>query len=122
MLVLIIDRSVQIIERLEEIIIELENITSVHRAVSYKEAKKLFKENKYDVVLLDLQGNESIRIIKEIKKVAEETCVIVLSIHMDNYLQERCKSFGADFFFDKYYDFEKLSGLLSGASFINAEK
>jgi hypothetical protein len=40
MLILIIDNSIQIIERLEEIISEAEKITAIHRAVSYEEAKK----------------------------------------------------------------------------------
>ncbi len=115
MQVLIVDSSIQIIERLEEIISEAENIIAVHGAVSYEEAKKLFKENKHDVVLLDinLRGNESLKLLREIKKTHGETCVIILFTHIDNYIQEQFKSLGADFFFDKYYDFEKISELLA---------
>jgi DNA-binding NarL/FixJ family response regulator len=116
MLILIIDSSVQIVERLEEIISEAGNITAVHRALSYEEAKKLIEENKYDVVLLDidLPANESLKLLREIKKADEETCVIILSFHMDNYI--RAQYLEADFFFDKYYDFEKICGLLSGTT------
>jgi len=115
MLILIIDSSIQIIERLEEIISEAENITAIHRAVSYAEAKKLFKENKYAAVLLDidLPENESLKLLTEIKKNGKETCVIILFTHIDNYTQEEYKFLGADFFCDKYYDFEKISGLLA---------
>jgi DNA-binding response OmpR family regulator len=115
MLILIIDSSIQIVERLEEIISEAENITAIHRAVSYEEAKKLFKENKYAAVLLDidLPGNESLKLLREIKKNRKETCIIILFTHIDNYIQEQCKLMGADFFFDKYYDFGKISGLLA---------
>lgn len=118
MLILIVDSSIQIIERLEEIISETENSTAIHKAISYQEAKKLLKENKYDVVVLDidLPANESLKLLKEIKKNTLKTCVIVLSIHMDNYIQKQCKSLGVDFFFDKYYDFEKISGLVKKAS------
>ena len=114
MQILIVDRSIRVIDRLEEIVSEAENITAIHRAVCYEEAKKLFIENKHDAVLLDidLPGNESLKLLKEIKKTGGETCVIILSIHMDNYTQEKYKSLGADFFFDKYYDFEKICGLL----------
>ncbi|HKB45555.1 MAG TPA: response regulator [Chitinophagaceae bacterium] len=124
MLVLIIDSSVLIVERLEEIISATENITTIHRAVSYEEAKKLFRENKHDAVLLDidLPGNESVKLLREIKKAGGETCVIMLFIYMDNYTQEKYKSLGADFFFDKYYDFEKISGLLHDVSFIRKDK
>ena len=115
MLILIIDSSIQIVERLEEIISEAGNITAIHRAVSYEEAKRLFKENNYTAVLLDidLPGNESLKLLREIKKNRKETCVIILFTHIDNYIQEQCKFMGADFFFDKYYDFGKISGLLA---------
>ena len=124
MQVLIVDTSIRVIERLEEIISEAENITFIHKAFSNEEAKKLLTENNYDVVLLDigLQGKESLKLLKEIKKTGGETCVIVLSIHTDNYIRAYCKSLGADFFFDKYHDFEKISGLLCSISFINANK
>ncbi|SRR5258705_10929958 len=115
MLILIVDSSILISERLEEIISEGKNITAIHRALSYKEAKNLFNQNRHDAVLLDidLPENQSLKLLSEIKKASGETCVIVLSIHMDNYIQERCKSLGADFFFDKHHDFGKISGLLA---------
>src|ERR1700752_2857730 len=114
MLVLIIDSSAGIIERLEEIISEAKKITSIHRAVSYEDAKILYKKNKYDVVLLDinLPRNKSLKLLKEIKKTGGKTFAIIMFTHMDNYILEQYKSLGADFFFDKYYDFENIGGLL----------
>ena len=111
MQVLIVDSSVQIIERLEEILAEEENINGIVSAVSYEEAIKLFNEKKPDVVLLDcsLPGNASLELLKEIKKESCKTSVIVLSIQEDNYMQEQCKLLGVDFFFDKYYGFEKIA-------------
>ncbi len=108
---LIVDSSIQIIERLEEIISEEENIIVIHKAVSYEEAKNLFEENKYDVVLLDIDllGNESLKLLKEIKKNNEEACVIILFTYVDNYIMEQSKALGVNFFVDKYYDFEKIS-------------
>jgi DNA-binding NarL/FixJ family response regulator len=114
MLVLIVDSSVHIIDRLEDLLQDAKNITHIHRAVSFKEAKKLFSENMHDAVMLDidLPENESFVLLKEIKKTARKTCVIMLSTHMDNYILEHCKSLEADFFFDKYYDFEKICGVI----------
>jgi DNA-binding NarL/FixJ family response regulator len=116
MKVLIVDSSIRIIERLEEILSEAENITAIHRAVSYEEATKLFKENKHDAVLLDifLPRNESFKLLKEIKQTGCKTSVIILSVQTDNYVQERCKSLGADFFLDKYNEFEKIPGVING--------
>jgi DNA-binding NarL/FixJ family response regulator len=117
MLILIVDSSLPIIERLEEILSETENITTVHRAVSYEEAKNLFQKNRHDAVLLDvdLPENESLKLLKEIKKTGGETCVIILFTLIDNYILEQCKFLGVKFFLDKYYDFEKINRLLCSA-------
>ncbi len=115
MLILIVDSSIQVIERLVELLSETENITVIHRAVSCEEAEKLLKMNTYDVVLLDIdliiQG--SLKLLKEIKKQNGKSCVIVLFTQIGNYIQEQCKSLGVDFFFDKYYEFEKVYELLT---------
>jgi DNA-binding NarL/FixJ family response regulator len=114
MLLLIVDSSIQIIERLEELISEEKNITAIHSAVSYEEAKKLFGENKHDAVLLDidLPANGSLKLLKEIKKTGWKPCLIMLGTHPDDYVHEQYKFLGVDFFFDKYYDFEKINRLL----------
>ena len=123
MLILIVDSSILIIERLEEIISGTKNITTIHKAVSYEQAKKLFNKNKHDVVLLDidLPGNESLKFLKEIKKTGGGTCVIILFSHSDNYIQEQWKYLGADIFFDKYYDFEKISSVIDNVSFMHSK-
>ncbi|MEP6846681.1 MAG: hypothetical protein ABI861_11780, partial [Panacibacter sp.] len=51
--------------------------------------------------------------LKEIKETGIKTSVIVLSIHIDGAIQEQCKALGADYFFDKYYDFEKIPATLN---------
>ena len=122
MRILIVDRSAQIIERLEEIIAEACNITAIHGAVTYEEAKKLCMENTYEVVLLDIDLPESLKLVKEIKKTGGNSCIIIQFTHIDTYTRERCKLAGVDFFFDKYYDFEKISGLLDIVSLIVAKK
>jgi DNA-binding NarL/FixJ family response regulator len=124
MQILIVDRSAQIIERLEEIIAEADNITAIHSAVAYEEAKKLCAANKYDVVLLDidLPEHESLKLVKEIKKPGGNSRVIIQFTHLDNYTREQCKLAGVDFFFDKYYDFEKICGFLDSVSLMDAKK
>jgi DNA-binding NarL/FixJ family response regulator len=124
MLLLIVDSSPAIIERFEEILSEAENSMVIQRAVSYKEAKQLFNESRHDVVLLDidLPGNESLKLLREMKNAGGETDVIILFTLVDNYVQEQCKYLGVDFFFDKYYDFEKIQRVLYAVSLTNARK
>ena len=110
MRVLIVDSSRLIIERLKLMLSETENIIGAYGAVSYKEGISFLSEIKLDVVLIDsgLPGNECTDLVKEIKGVNSNTQVIVLINGEDQHLQIKCKSIGADFFFDKYHEFEKI--------------
>jgi DNA-binding NtrC family response regulator len=123
MQILIVDRSIAIIERLEELIVESGKPVSVNRAVSFEEAKKALKKVKYDALLLDinLPGNESQKLLKEVNKTSRETCVILLFTYIDSHIQQHYRSLGVDFFFDKYYDFEKICELLCALLHPNRE-
>ncbi len=119
--VLVVDSSVFIIERWQNILSETQNIKTVYGAVAYKDASVLFKEIKPNVVLLDggLPGSSSIDLLKEFKATNENTTVIILSNSIDTHVEEKCKSLGADFFFDKYQDFEKIPAFITANAFIN---
>jgi len=110
MKVLIVDYSIRIVERLEEMLSEAGNIAYLHKAVSYTQAINLYQKIKPDIVLLDicLPADGSFKILKEVKKPGSKTCVIILAVEKDNYVHEHCNSLGADFFFDKYSEFEKI--------------
>jgi DNA-binding NarL/FixJ family response regulator len=110
MVILIVDSSVLIIERLQNLLSETENITAVYGAVSYKDGAKFFNDIQPNVVLLDidLPENQSFMLLKEIRKAGQKTSVIILSNQTDAGLQEQYRSMGANFFFDKYHDFAKI--------------
>lgn len=110
MKVLIVDYSTRIVERLEEMLSEAGNVACMHKAVSYTQAITLYQKIKPDIVLLDicLPADGSFKILKEMKKPGSNTCVIILAIEKNNYVHEQCNSLGADFFFDKYSEFEKI--------------
>ena len=114
MLVLIIDHSIQITDRLEEVLLEAKHIRGIHKAVSYEDAVSIYKKSKPDIVLLDisLPANRSVDLMKEIKKSNNSTAVIAMSIRTDAHTKEQFASLGADFFLDKYYDFEKLPDII----------
>jgi two-component system chemotaxis response regulator CheY len=110
MRVLIVDSSIQIVRRLEEMLLAAKTTRIVYSSDSYEQALQIFTENKPDVVLLSisLPENQSIKLLGEIKAVVYKTSVIILSINMNQYIHEQCIMLGADYFFDKYYDFEKI--------------
>jgi len=115
MKILIIDNSLEMIGRLEEIISEVPVNSTIYGALSYDAALKSFKENLPEVVLLDisLPGNRAITILKEIKEIEPATTIIVLSINTDNKIKEQCRLLSADFFLDKYYEFEKIPSIIN---------
>jgi two-component SAPR family response regulator len=114
MIVLVVDSSVHIIERLQHILSETDNIKGAYGAVSYKDAARFFKANKIDVVLLDggLPGSMSVDLLTEIKTFDEDITVIVLANSTDNYVKTKYKLHGADYFFDKYHEFESIPGII----------
>ena len=115
MTVLIVDSSTAIIERLASLISETGNVKTILKAETGKAVTELLKVSKPDVVLLDigLPGNKSFDLIWEIKKSNAATAVIVLSIHTNVHMEEQCNSLGADYFFDKYHEFEKIPGVIN---------
>ncbi|MBL7703897.1 MAG: response regulator [Ferruginibacter sp.] len=110
MRVLLTDKSTLITQRLEELLSEIIFILGTDKASSYDEALALFKQYRQDVVVADmnLADNTSCRLVKEIKELAPHTTIIMMFIDADEYIMEQCKKMGADFFFDKYHEFEKI--------------
>lgn len=111
MQVLIIDNSLLIVQRLNEFLSESTNISQLLSATGYHQALELFMLQKPAIVVLDhlLPENRSYQLLKEIKKAAPETVVIMLSVENDEYTQQQCRMLGADFYFDKYNEFEKIA-------------
>ncbi len=110
MRILVIDNSKIIAERLEEIIANEKKIKCIEKAFTYFQAIKLYYELKPDAILLDseLPKNEALRLLKEVKKDNKKAIVIILSVQSDIYFKEKWLSYGADYYFDKYHEFEKI--------------
>jgi DNA-binding response OmpR family regulator len=112
MQVLIVDSSVEIVERIQQILTELNNVTTVYGAVAYRDGLDFFNKINPAVVLVDsgLPGNQGFDLVQEIRKAGTRTHVIVLLNGEDELLYGKFRSLGVDFFFDKYHEFEKIPG------------
>lgn len=108
--ILIIDTSTLMIRRLGELVSESGGIENIEVSISYLDASKKVKRNPPDIVLLDLglPVNDSIRLLRGIKKDNPEIFVIVVSGTPDERIKGQCEQAGADCFFDKYNEFEKI--------------
>jgi two-component system OmpR family response regulator len=77
------------------------------------EAKETLNYNRFDLAIFDLNlpDGSGIGLIEHAKKV-EETTVIIFSNTNSDYIRSKCKTLGADYFFDKSTEFENLINTL----------
>jgi len=74
-----------------------------------------------DVVTLDisLHTGSGIQVLESVKELHPEIKVIVLTNYTDDFTAKSCKNAGADYFFDKTFQFPRMRSVLW--SWINAE-
>jgi|SRR3989338_7305866 len=114
MKLLIVDDSPVVRARLIVMLQDLDHITIVGQAGSVEEAQTTFRRATPDVVVLDIRmpGGSGIDVLKMIKAHRPETKVIMLTNYPYAQYQEKCNAEGADYFFDKSVEFEKVVELV----------
>ena len=108
--VFIVDDSAIIRERLNTILSELKGIEIIGQAKGSTEAEEAIPKLKPDVVILDIRmhGGNGIEVLKNIKKDKNSPLVIMLTNYPYPQYRKKCKDAGANFFFDKSTEFEKV--------------
>jgi DNA-binding NarL/FixJ family response regulator len=109
-ILLIIDSSLFLIERLVNMINEAKSIKQIFTASDYNTALSVLQKQKVDIVLLDIQLPEKngIDLLKHIVYHFPQIKVIVISNLASEYYQKLCKAAGASNFIDKSKDFDKI--------------
>jgi len=113
--VVIVDDSAAVRERLIIMISDLPGLEISGQAEDAQEGIRLIRELKPDVVLLDIRmpegsGFDVLACIQN--DVRPKPCVIVLTNYPYPQYQKKCLENGADYFFDKSSEFEKIVGIL----------
>jgi CheY-like chemotaxis protein len=113
--ILIVDDSPIIADRLLAMIRELHHIGSIERARDYSMALELLKNGSFDIVLLDisLPGKSGIELLRHIKASHPHSIIMMLTNQSDGYYRDICKRLGADYFMDKFNEFEDVPLLIS---------
>lgn len=81
------------------------------QAMTARDAIQSILELKPDVVILDIRlngGGNGIDVLKRIKQEDPPPIVIMLTNYPYPQYQEKCRALGADYFFDKVADIEKI--------------
>ncbi len=108
--VFIVDDSAFIRARLITMLCSFEEIEIIGQTEDASVASESIRKLKPDVVILDirLKGGSGIDVLLNIKEDKLAPITIMLSNYPHPQYRERVKSAGADFFFDKSSEFEKI--------------
>jgi DNA-binding NarL/FixJ family response regulator len=108
--VFIVDDSAFIRARLITMLCGFEEIEIVGQTEDAVQAAESIRELNPDVVILDirLRGGSGIDVLHNIKHDRLAPITIILTNHPNPQYRERVRHAGADFFFDKSTEFEKI--------------
>ena len=115
MKILIADDSKMIRERIIAMISVIPGVEIVGQAENAGEAIVFIEVLKPDVVILDIRmaGGGGIEVLKKIKQKKIEIVKIILTNYPNSQYKKKCFELGADYFFDKSTEFNKITGVLS---------
>ena len=111
MKVFIADDSQVLRERLHEMLSEVPGVEIMGYAQDVPEALTSIKTLQPDVVILDIRmpGGSGIDVLQDIKNTKQTPIIIVLTNYPYPQYRKKCIDLGADFFFDKSAEFEKVT-------------
>jgi DNA-binding NarL/FixJ family response regulator len=112
--IFIVDDSAVFRERLIEVLSGIPGLKVIGQAQNAQEAIKDIKKLKPDMVILDVRmlGRNGICIIKNIKKGKAAPLVIIFTNYPYSQYRKKCKEAGADFFFEKPIELQKVIEVL----------
>jgi len=114
MKVFIVDDSEIVIERLKTMLSDLKEIEIVGQANNPYDAITGIRALQPDAVILDLQmpGGSGMGVLLSIKRDDSAPAVLILTNYPYPQYRKKCMEAGADFFFDKSTEFEKVPEVL----------
>lgn len=114
--VFIADDSRFMLERLTTMLSELTEVEVVGQAQVASAAVSSIRKLKPDAVILDIRmpRRNWIDVLQKIKRSQSAPLLIVFTNYSFPQYREKCMKIGADFFFDKATEFEKLREVMKG--------
>ncbi len=109
-----VDDSIVIAERIQFLFRDLAYVEFAGNARNIATALDLVKQVNPDVVILDIQLDEKyptqngISLLTMLRKQYPKMQIIILTNFAGNLYRKRCLSLGADYFFDKSNDIDRL--------------
>jgi DNA-binding NarL/FixJ family response regulator len=113
--VLVIDDSAIVRARLVSMIREVHGVVAVDEARDPREALDRAQASLPNIVVLDIHmpGGSGMAILPRLKALASTPIVAVLTNDSDDAHRRECLLIGADFFFDKATEFERVLEIIA---------
>jgi DNA-binding NarL/FixJ family response regulator len=111
MKVFLVDDSAIVLEKLAVMVSGIEGVEIDGQATNEHDAIQSIVKLKPDVVILDIRlngGGNGMNVLKRIKKEMPPPIVIMLTNYPYLQYRNKCKELGADYFFDKVTEIEKI--------------
>jgi DNA-binding NarL/FixJ family response regulator len=116
MKVFLVDDSVIVLEKLAAMVSSIEGVEIAGQALNVHDAIQSIVKLKPDVVILDIKltgGGNGMDVLKRIKKEIPPPIVIMLTNYPYPQYREKCQALGAEYFFDKVTEIEKVGESLA---------
>jgi DNA-binding NarL/FixJ family response regulator len=113
MKVFIADDSAVLCERLIEMLSDIPGIEIIGHARDVQGTIASIRNLNPDIVILDIRmpGGSGIDVLQDVKKEKHAPMVIILTNYPYPQYRKKCLGLGADYFFDKSTEFEKVTEL-----------
>lgn len=116
--VLIVEDSSVVRRRIRNMLSELDHVQAVNEANNAAEAIRKMETARPDYVILDVRlanGSSGLEVLRHIRDFSYPCTTIMLTNLAHGEVQEECMSLGADHFFNKATEFERVVDVLSSA-------
>lgn len=110
MRIVIADDSEIVRDRIQRLLADIPRVQIVGEVGDIHQVLNMVREMHAELVLLDLQmpGGSGINIIRHLKLLNPPPIVMVFTNNASSDYHTQCLEEGADFFFDKSFEFEKI--------------
>ena len=115
--VLVVDDSLVVLERMIPMLDDHENVEFVVHAGTYKEALSVLDELRPDCILLDihLPDQSGLDLLRLVKEKYDHILVFIMTNQASEHYRTACRQLGANHFFDKSMDFNRITEALAVA-------
>jgi len=109
--IIVVDDSVAVRGRLVDSLIILRGVASVIEAGDVPAGLLLIDEHRPDVVVVDIEipGKSGLDLLGIVRGTHRQATIIMFSIHDHPQLRRKCRDLGANFYFNKLTEFDRVA-------------